>query len=344
MNIRTLGATLATAAAFSLATPILAQEAGNESPSRQVVRKLVSIKFDGGTLSDYVRELRKAAGDTPVNILYPQEFGALRVPAIQLEQVGLYDALEVPAGLSQHRLSLLPDGREASWDVDVQSRGSGAPVFVIEVWADDLHSERDEEEHEEEFDRFPTVQSLAALISGEHALDADAVLSSIQIALEMADQGDADLRFHEDTALLFARVTMQQHDAIEETVGRLMESASFMRNAHSRGQVGRFLNEMEVESIDQAKDMLLQAREMRGMIQDMQREIAGQNDAHRRQVVQMEEEVSVLRVELRQARSVIEDQQRSLSRLEAEAARLQAERAALRDQLEALENQLRPRQ
>ncbi|MEO1279443.1 MAG: hypothetical protein AAFV77_10855 [Planctomycetota bacterium] len=344
MNIRTLGATLATAAAFSLATPILAQEAGNESPSRQAMMKLVSIKFDGGTLSDYVRELRKAAGDTPVNVLYPQEFGALRVPAIQLEQVGLYNALEVPAGLSQHRLSLMPDGREASWDVDVQSRGVGAPVFVIEVWADDLHSERDEEEHEEEFDRFPTVQSLAALISGEHALDADAVLSSIQIALEMADQGDADLRFHEDTALLFARVTEQQHDAIDETVGRLMESASFMRNAHGRGQVGRFLNEMDVESIDQAKNMLLQAREMRGMIQDMQREIAGQNDAHRRQVVQMEEEVSVLRVELRQARSVIEDQQRSLSRLEAEAARLQAERAALRDQLEALENQLRPRQ
>ena len=337
MNIRTLGTTLVTAAALSLATPSLARQADGGQGGQRSVEQLISINFDGGSLSEYVDALRTASADIPVNILFPPEFARLSLPPIQLEQINLYNALEIAAGLSQNRPSLMPDGREASWDVEIAGGGPGAPVFLISAWAYELDEEPNEDEQEEYFDRFTMVQSLAGLITGEHALGADAVLSSIQIALEMADQGDADLRFHEDTGLLFAQVTEKQHDAIEETVVRLMESASHMRRVHSRSEFSEFLELLQVESKEDAFQAVTEAREMANQVRmkqaqvaDMRRAIESEQLARDRQAHRLEQEIATLQIELRQFRSVAEDLERQNQRLIDERETLRVEVEALR--------------
>lgn len=343
MHVRTLVAALIAAMAMSVVSPpALAQSGGRGGVSDD--SSFITLEFSGGSLDAFIRQLRKSAGESPVNILYPPEFSDLQLPAMEFEQVDLATALRVAAGLSESRPMLMPDGREAMWEVSPVGGGGGAPVFLISVYADEFDEEHDEHEHEEDHDRFTMVLSLAGLIAGEHALGADAVLSSIEIALDLVEQGDADLRFHEETGLLFGRVTEDQHLAVEETVGRLTESASHMRRAHSRSEISEFLSALQVESRDAALQIVSEAREMddrmrmqQAQMADMRRAIETENIARDRAAQRFEQEIAALQLELRQVRTVAED-------LERQNQRLENERDALRAQLTVRQTEQTPRQ
>ncbi|MEQ8316839.1 MAG: hypothetical protein RIE77_13275 [Phycisphaerales bacterium] len=349
MHVRTLAAALIAATTMSVASPqAFGQSGGRAGVSGSVSddRRFITLEFTGGSLDAFIRQIRKSAGESPVNILYPQEFAELQLPAMQFEQVDVATALRVAAGLSESRPMLMPDGREAMWEVAGVGGGGGAPVFLISVYAEELDEEHGESEpeHEEYFERFTMVQSLAGLIAGEHALGADAVLSSIEIALDMVEQGDADLRFHEDTGLLFARVTMDQQHAIEETVGRLTESASFMRRAQSQSQFSEFLDALQVDSQKEAIQIVREARQtaeqigvQQAQMEDMRRAIESEHLTRERQAQRLEQEIAALQLELRQVRTVAED-------LERQNQRLKDERETLRSELEAMRAERRPRQ
>lgn len=323
----------------TLATPSFTQaETAIQERSEQF---LVSIDFEGGSLASFVSGLREAAGDMPVNILFQPEFAELQLPPIELEKVDIYSALRVVSSMSEVRPAEMPDGREATWEV--QPLGStGAPVFMISVWAEEIIDE--DQEPERYYKRFTMVHSLAGLIAGEHSLGADAVLSSIEIALEMVDQGDADLRFHEDTGLLFARVTEAQHLAIEQTVGRLTESAADFRRANAQSELDRFLKRLGVESAEGALLKITQGREaeksaeqMRQELSDMERSLRAEFDASQRRLMQMEQEIASLHTQLREARTIAEE-------LERQNQRLESERDALRAQLTVRQPEQDPRQ
>ncbi len=347
MRIRTLAAALMTATTMSVVSPpAMAQggASGGASSGLSEDRRFITLEFAGGPLDAFVRQIRKSAGESPVNILYPPEFSDLQLPAMTFEQVEVSTALRVAAGLSASRTLRMPDGREAWWEVSPVGGGRGAPVFLISVYAEELDEEHDEHEHEEYYERFTMVHSLAGLIAGEHALGADAVLSSIEIALEMVDQGDTDLRFHEDTGLLFARVTEDQHHAMEQTVGRLMESASDFRRANAQSELERFLKRLGFESTDAALISIQQGREavesaerMRREVSDMERSVRAEFDASKRRLVQMEQELALMHTQLREARTIAEE-------LERQNQRLEAERQDLRNEIEALRAQLERRQ
>lgn len=347
MNPRTLLAAVATAATLALTnpTPTLAQEGGMGSVARSE-RELISVDFKGGSLADFIAQIRQAAGPMPVNIIYPPEFAELRLPPMQFEQVCLDSALEIAAYISEYRTISMPDGREAGWEVEQLPGGRGTSVFVINAWAEDIpqEHEHDDEEHEEHFERATIVQSLAGLIAGEDAMSADAVLSSIQIALDMVEQGDADLRFHEDTGLLFARVTEDQHYALEQTVRRLSESADFMRHAQTESEFHRFLKHFGAESqedvvrmINEARAALERAQNMERELGEMERSITAELDGARRQIGQMDREIAALSTQLRQTRAMAEQ-------LERQNQQLRAERQELANQLDTLRAQQEPRQ
>jgi hypothetical protein len=344
MNPRTLLAAVATAATLALTnpTPTLAQEGGMGSVARSE-RELISVDFKGGSLADFIAQIRQAAGPMPVNIIYPPEFAELRLPPMQFEQVYLDSALEIAAYISEYRTISMPDGREAGWEVEQLPGGRGTSVFVINAWAEDIpqEHEHDDEEHEEHFERATIVQSLAGLIAGEHAMSADAVLSSIQIALDMVEQGDADLRFHEDTGLLFARVTGDQHDALEQTVHRLRESAGDMRRANTQSAFERFFEQIGAGSQEDAIRMINEARAAREKAErterekaELQRTIAAELDGARRHIGQMEQEIAALSIQLREARTMAEELERLNQRLRAEAQNLRSQLLMLRDQQE----------
>ncbi|MEQ8843905.1 MAG: hypothetical protein RIB58_03545 [Phycisphaerales bacterium] len=344
MNPRTLLAAVATAATLALTnpTPTLAQEGGMGSVARSE-RELISVDFKGGSLADFIAQIRQAAGPMPVNIIYPPEFADLRLPPMQFEQVYLDSALEIAAYISEYRTISMPDGREAGWEVEQLPGGRGTSVFVINAWAEDIpqEHEHDDEEHEEHFERATIVQSLAGLIAGEHAMSADAVLSSIQIALDMVEQGDADLRFHEDTGLLFARVTGDQHYALEQTVRRLSESASFMRRAQTHSEFDRFFEaigvgskEAAVQIVNEAREAIERAEAMQREMSVMERDMKAEFDGARRHIGQMEQEIAALSTQLREARTMAEELERHNQRLRAEAQNLRSQLLMLRDQQE----------
>lgn len=348
MNPRTLLAAVATAATLALTnpTPTLAQEGGMGSVARSE-RELISVDFKGGSLADFIAQIRQAVGPMPVNIIYPPEFADLQLPPMQFEQVEINSALEIAAYISEYRPISMPDGREAGWEVERLPGGRGNPVFVINAWAfddDEEHHDDEHEEHEEHVERATIVQSLAGLIAGEHAMSADAVLSSIQIALDMVEQGDADLRFHEDTGLLFARVTEDQHYALEQTVHRLSESASFMRRAQTQSEFDRFFEaigvgskEAAVQIVNEAREAIERAEAMQREMSVMERDMKAEFDGARRHIGQMEQEIAALSTQLREARTLAEE-------LERQNQRLENERDALRAQLTVRQTQQDPRQ
>lgn len=346
MHTRTIVAALATAATLALTNPTttLAQSAGGGSVV-SVDHKLISVDFKGGSLADFIAQIRQAAGGMPINILYPPEFAQLQLPPMQFEQVHLDSALRVAASLSEYRPVFMPDGREAGWEVDRVAGGQGAPVYVINVWASEFDDESDhEEDHEEHIERATIVQSLANLIAGEDAMSADAVLSSIQIALDMVEQGEADLRFHEETGLLFARVTSEQHYALEQTVHRLSESADFMRHAQTESEFQRFFKhigagsqEDAIRMINEARAALERARTLERERGELERSFAAELDAARRRIGQMEQEIAALSNQLREARTIAEE-------LERQNQQLRTERQELAIQLDALRARQEPRQ
>jgi len=358
MRTRTLAATIATASALTLCPPTMAQTDGGDGERhaghdgmaallpdiKHLVRSerhaghdgMVTLDFPGGSLADFVAHAREASGDRPVNILYPPEFGELELPPVELERVHLSTALRVLQNIGEHRPMRMPDGREAGWEVDIIGGGSGAPVYSILVWADEDEHWEEEEEHEEEPERFTIVQSLASLIAGEHALGADAVLSSIQVALEMTGQGEADLRFHEDTALLFARVTGEQEEAIDDAVDRLNQSALHLRRAQDSSQINRLLEALGVESQQAAKRVIDEAHEaqrrwqdQQGEVEELKRMLASENRMRNRDRQRFESEFNTLNAELERMRGRVEA-------LERENKRLEIERDALAGELEAL--------
>ncbi len=356
MNIRRLGATVATVTALSLATPTFAIQSGGGTAGRTQL-ETISVDFAGGSLADFVSALRQASDGQAVNILYQPEFAGLQLPPMRLDEVHLYSALRVAARLSEDRPALMPDGREAMWEVEADGGGGGSHIYVISVWADEHEDEHDEYEHEEdeheeeEHERFTTIQSLAGLISGRHAMDADAVLSSIQIALDMTDEGDADLRFHEDTGLLFARVTSMQEDAMHETVGMLMQSAAARREAHSQSQTSRLLDALGVDSaedamrrLNAAEAALDEATQMERRVREVQADFEAEMRGQQRMTAQLDEEVSELRARLRQAEEIVQEQQHQRRELEVRLERMRAERDTLRAELEAMKERVRPRE
>ena len=343
MHIRTLGAAIATATALTLATPTLSLE-GSVARATTVDQQTISVDFRGGALAEFVAAIRRGAGDLAVNIIYDPEFSQLHIAPIRLEQVYLRDALHIASHMSNTRPGLLPDGRKASWEVEVTGDGPGAPVFLLSVWVDEASEEGDEEHDQPYYEHSTVVHSLASLLTGPHPLTADAVLSSIQVAIDMTEQGDADLRFHADTGLLFARVTFDQARTVEQTIVRLNDSVSYMQHARTRSQFDQFLAEIGVESkdeavrlIDESKLLSLQISDQQNTLKEMSNAMAMDSQARQRDHEHLEHEIRNLMAQLQQVRAFAEDLQRSNQRLE-------DERNTLRAELDSLRADRRPRE
>lgn len=276
MHFRTLAAALAAAATITLANPApsLAQMSGGGSVV-SVDSKLISVEFKGGSLADFIAQLREAAGGMPVNILYPPEFAGLQLPPMQLEQVLLDSALRVASTLSESRPAMMPDGRKASWEVDRQGGGPGAPVYVIHVWAEELDESPEVVPDKKQQPRFTAVHSITELTTGSGRMSADDVLSAIQAALAIEGEGgDTEIRFHEQTGLVFARVTPSQGSVIEQTLDNLDRSMRARQHGESQSEIESIYKATGTSSTAEVIMRVRAADDMRTRVLELQRTIA----------------------------------------------------------------------
>ena len=108
------------AAALLLST--LLGTAVSPAQNAQPTRPIVSIDFDGGSLEDFVEEIR-GAGEN-INILIPPEASEVTVPAVSLKSVGVEAALEAVATIT------LSDTVRVRVSTML---GAGVPIYAVRV-------------------------------------------------------------------------------------------------------------------------------------------------------------------------------------------------------------------
>lgn len=180
-----------------------------QSPSNpmQTGTSLVSMKFPGGSVADYVIALKKAAGN--VNIIAAIETGEVSMPAVDLTNASLDSALSVLDG----RTAQLPDRHIK---LQLRTDGTGKPneqsVYTVEA----LVQGRLVDGH-----IIQRVWSVKAIL--DEGTKANDLLTAIQTSLDLLNDAvkPAQLKFHEATALIIARANPNQIDAIEQIIGQM---------------------------------------------------------------------------------------------------------------------------
>lgn len=221
--------TAAALAAATLAAPVLAQQGQPETQEAASALKsephLITVDFGGGTLAEYIDTLREVTSDRVVNFIVPREVRDLPVSAIELRDVDVYTALRVAVPAEAPHV----DGRVINWRPN-RVPGQGAPVYAIDysiqpLFQQSARSQATPSQH-------TAVHSITELTTGTGAMSADDVLSAIQAALAIEGADDeTKILYHEETGLIFARVTPDQGNVIEQTLVNLQLSVQATRRS-----------------------------------------------------------------------------------------------------------------
>lgn len=290
--------------------PTLAQSSGSLNTAAQVntfpESVLLTLDFDGGTAAEFVDAVRKAAGDS-ANIVGDERLAYLPMPAVELKNVSVQSALrlldgaEFSGGGSEHfaRLEML------------QSHPSELPVHSIQIRSRVV---REPQSQETDMGVWPALGIM------EHGLTADDILTSVQIALEMAAAGENEqkklpaIRFHEQTGLLIVYGTPHVLAQVERVMDAIEESARQRAQSHAES-VRERMSQIEHEVVTSRE----QAAQLAEVNQAMAMEMAAREAAMR-----------TVEAELVRRTDEVERSRQMLVELERRAAQLQAELEAVR--------------
>lgn len=257
-------------AVLAVSAPTIAQEDPGSRRGASGDPIIASLDFEGGSLESFVRALRKAAGESPVNVVFGPEAAGIPVPPIDLQHVDAFMALRSVSQASHSLLGSDPELSQFVWSVDRIS-GVGAPVYTIEVH--EIGGGRTSSAGSAPAKLHTAVHSIANLTGGPGAMSADDVLAAIQLALEMDGKGDAKLSFHEETGLLFARVSFDQANVIEMTIVHLRQSLNARQQHESRSQLEAVLEATGTRSIEDLAGRVRGADALRQQVADLQRTV-----------------------------------------------------------------------
>lgn len=168
--------------------------------------QIIDLTFPGGTASDYVEAVRKAAGDA--NVMMSPYMKDVPVQPVELKRVSVHAAL----GLLDGRYTT--GGRTVEVVLDVIGARSPESLNVYKLQSQ-VRSEQVEQDTES------GVWSLNEVIEDGHA--PETVLTAIETALDLYDDayGPAELRFHRESGLLIARAHSEQIDTITKLLSRV---------------------------------------------------------------------------------------------------------------------------
>ena len=242
-------------------------------------QRVVSLKFPGGTLADYVETLRDAVGTLNI-VLSGPEVGAVRLPPIELESVLLHSAMAVLEGEvwlnNSAHLRVSVEQLGFSTDENVK------PVFRVTAHrrggpaSPDVH-----------------VWSVAGLLA--QGVESAGVLTAVETAIDLLEGSyqAAEVRFHEATGLLIASGQDQQLEAIDRVVDGLHRSVDERREATREQDALERVEELEALTQKQAKEL----KSLRGYLDISHRRV----DEVRRENAELRDEISRLKPAGREA-------------------------------------------
>ncbi len=175
--------------------------------------ELISVKFAGGTVTDYVKALVKEAGT--INVVVALEAAEVPMPPVTLTKVTVSAAIDLVDGRSAS-----PPGRFIKLDVRHMPQYAEEALPTYQISAKGYQTERPR--------RKPSVSTIANLLRGD-TFDADDVLAAVETALDILQSTDEPIiRFHKETGLLIARGDPQQLSTIDDVLEQLQQSQNLM--------------------------------------------------------------------------------------------------------------------
>lgn len=258
-------AALASAATLAQPSPSTSTREQTTAATRTIDPVIEELDFPGGTVESYVKVLRQAAGDQPVNIVYPTQAATLDVPAITLREVDVFTALRSVSHEATQAITRLENGRSFSWSVN-KIQGDATPVYTIFVRETSPPHLRPGYEIRQP-PRSTVVHAITELITGHSAMSADDVLSAIQaaLAMEVGQEGidEVKLAYHEGSGLVFAHITNSQGRLIESTILNLHVSRAAKQRGQEQTAVVALMRRLNVSSPDEAAAKLAHFEQLR---------------------------------------------------------------------------------
>lgn len=204
-----------------LAVPASAQDpaapGGQSAPAaRSTAAETVTLSFRGGSLKELLDAIRAQA--PTVNIVASELAAEVNLPAIELRQAPLQSALESIA-------MVVPEPYRAK--AIASSVALGVPVYSLAIFANRGGSGQVEV-------RVFSLDALSKPLPGDAgaastAVAARTVLSAIEVGARVLGE-PIELRFHEESLLLFVKGTKQQLELVQQVLGNLQRDQERQRN------------------------------------------------------------------------------------------------------------------
>ena len=203
-------------AALFAAAPLLAQaqgQTGEQPPARDPTT--ITLSFDGGTLKDLLDRIRAQAPG--VNIVASGLAADIFLSAVELRAAPIQAALESIT-------MVVPEPYRAK---AIVAPGNGVPVYSVIIAAN-----RPPPPPSSEVRVFTLSTLTKALptdpVDAPVVLPAKTVLSAIEAGAHVLNQ-QFDLRFHEESGLLFVRGSAEQIELVQQVLGNLQREQERVR-------------------------------------------------------------------------------------------------------------------
>lgn len=227
--------------ALSLAGPALAQDEGVPvRKSVQVARAapdpagpdvILTINFPGGTVGDYINQLKAAAGKQPANIVTSRAATEVQIGPISLREVSLYTALSAIATAA---------GRDTIWSVQtlVSPTTKAIEGYAIEFEQRNKVAQPRLYSPSDVGIQVISLRDITEPIPGDPpgvplTKPAEVVLTAVRAALDLTDDHAAppEMKYHEDSGLLIIRGNGDQMGAVTQTLQQMRDDIRRRRDA-----------------------------------------------------------------------------------------------------------------
>ncbi len=229
---------------------------------------LIDVRFSGGTATQFIEAIRKAAGD--INVLVAPDAVKVKMPPVTLSNVSVAAALNLLDGKEQRTPNQIVRVK-----VDMMPRHSSLERETFQIRVD---VRRDRE-------RVPGayVWSVSSLL--DHDISSLALLSAVEMALDViGSDTKLDVRFHEDTGLLIAMGDFGQMETIDGVLEQLREGVDNRRAEAAQGQAAGLPQEyMRLEILTTELNRMLELRnqelnDARQEVHALERELMRERD------------------------------------------------------------------
>jgi hypothetical protein len=268
------------------------------------------LDFDGGTAAQYIDEIRRKM--IYANIVIDPGVDLVEMLPVQLKRVSLHQALALLDGMSAQG-----EDHQIVLDLGILPGEDSMTVYKIEVNGR-MPGERTR--------RDGRIWSLQQVLS--HGYSASDVLTAIEISIDMIENAPspADVRFHEDTALLIVRGHPAQLDAISTLVSQLVTSPA--QDEQSKQMRSR-LQEAEMKLM-LAQSTVVELRDKAAAARDDADELARQVTEWQTRAQLYRDELESMRQRneqrLREFQAMLDDRESTIQQLEIRVAELERSR------------------